>query len=321
MFKSLILKAVLKISTLITFISFPKTPSQYRFFIRYFFIHHFLQLNSFYKDYILRKSYKTIDYDGEFGPELKFVIPFAYWHFKNGTLKKTISSKDTKEFYFFSKNHQEKYISRKWSNFNFNLTIPNSEDHNIIYNLSKWEQVPLKQYYKNDLFSFPKPLLIIANKYNLEWNQKPINFLSIKDVQFIYHQLQEKYTIIYNRPEGSSIVHDNSEIQKFEDKEYIRQNLPKIVLMEDLFAKYNKAVNNFNHLQLLVYANSEKFISVHGGASVLASYFEGVNIIYSCKGMELFFNEFERFYPRLSGAIIKHAKSKEQLRKNIMKYL
>lgn len=322
MLKSFVLRVVFKTSTLVTLISYPKIPSQYRFFIRYFFIHQLLQLKFLLKDKFIKSEYKFIDYNGEFGPELKFVVPFAYWHFKNGTLKQTISSKNTKEFYYFSENHQEKYCFRQWSNFNYDLNIPNSEDHNIKYNLHKWKQVPLKERYKNnELFKFVKPLLIIANKYNSEWNGEPVNFLTLEDIKFIHDNFNAKYTIIYNRPESSSIVNDNSKTYNLKDKEYIRKNLPKITLMEDIYEEYKEQVNNYNHLQLLVYSKSEKFISVQGGASVLASYFEGINIIYARKGIELFFNEFEAFYPKLSGAIIKHAKSKEQLRKYILSYI
>jgi hypothetical protein len=53
------------------------------------------------QDYVFRKPYKEIEFQGEFAPELEFTIPFAYWHFKNGTLKSTKGALFTKEMYFF----------------------------------------------------------------------------------------------------------------------------------------------------------------------------------------------------------------------------
>jgi hypothetical protein len=47
-----------------------------------------------------RRTEGEIDYDGEFGPELQLTIPYAYYLYINGQLKRTISSKDTRCFYF-----------------------------------------------------------------------------------------------------------------------------------------------------------------------------------------------------------------------------
>jgi hypothetical protein len=75
----------------------------------------------------------------------------------------------------------------------------------------------------------------------------------------------------------------------------------------------NTIVKNFNHLQLMVYANCNHFISVHGGTSALASYFGGVNVILSKSGIEHYFKEFETIFPALSGAKILHATSEEKM--------
>jgi hypothetical protein len=83
--------------------------------------------------------------------------------------------------------------------------------------------------------------------------------------------------------------------------------------MQDLYAQHRKSVNNYNHLQLLVYSNCQHFISVHGGAAALSSYFGGTNIIFSNSGIEHIFNEFATIFPALSGAQILHAKTHEEV--------
>jgi len=45
----------------------------------------------------------------EFTVELLMHIPYAYWAYTNGLLEKTISCMDTKPFYYFSPDHEEKY--------------------------------------------------------------------------------------------------------------------------------------------------------------------------------------------------------------------
>ena len=70
----------------------------------------------------------------------------------------------------------------------------------------------------------------------------------------------------------------------------------------------------------MVYANCSRFISVHGGTAALASYFGGINIIFSRSGLEHLFNEFATIFPKLSNATILHAKSETELFKYLQQY-
>ena len=87
-------------------------PKEYRYFVRDNYFSRLYQTKYFLKDYVKKAPYKTVSFQGEFQQELTFALPFAYWHYLNGTLKGTISSKFTKELYFFSPNHQELFTSR-----------------------------------------------------------------------------------------------------------------------------------------------------------------------------------------------------------------
>ncbi|MGZ3847058.1 MAG: hypothetical protein ACXVBH_13440 [Flavisolibacter sp.] len=264
------------------------------------------------KDYLFKKRYKRIEFNGEFGPELQFVLPFAYWHYKNGTLKETRSTKNMSEFYFFSPDHKETSLPRS-NEGNYNFEVPRIlYSHN--YNMQKWLPVPLKKMYKNDIYVFEKPILIVANRYNMEWDGPPISFLSIEMLQFIFDSLKDKYTIIYNRPGAQHITMDNSEIYELNEIGWIKENYPEVILMHDLYEENKGKARNFNHLQLMVYANAENFISTHGGTSVLASYFEGTNVILSKQGPEHVFGCYQQLYPKLSGAQIFHAKTDEELK-------
>jgi len=267
-------------------------------------------------DYFIKKSYKTISFNGEFAPELQFTLPFAYWHFKNGTLKKTNSSKFTRELYFFSPEHEEKFNSRT-NEGNFNFEMPRIlYSHN--YKMHKWLPVPFKEHYKNEIYVFEKPILIIANRYNQEWNGPPISFLDVQMLKFIIENLNKKYTLIYNRPQERNIAADESTVYDLGEYDWLRREYPKVLLMEDLYIKNKHNVRSFNHLQLLVYANSENFISTHGGTATLASYFGGTNIILSKKGPEHHFKCYAKLYPQLSGAKIYHATNDEALKTMIL---
>lgn len=305
---------MLKFLYVVASLRYPGIRRDLRYFIRDNYFSRLNQVRFLRSDYFAKKPYKVVDYHGEFDQELRYVLPFAYWHHLNGTLQKTISCTNTKEFYFFSENHVEQYEKRVWQAGYGYYDVPNMT-HSPTFSYTKFAQVPFKKHYKNDLFVYSKPILLIANKYNIEWDKPPINFLGIAELDRIILAYKDKYQIIYNRPLSTQIVLDNSEIMDLNEHEWIREQHPEVILMHDLHEQHRDTVNNFNHLQLLVYANTDRFISMHGGTAALASYFGGMNIILSHPGggMEHHFNEYETIFPALSGAKILHAKNKDEV--------
>ena len=301
---------ILRAFYIFVLLKYPKISKEYRYYIRDNYYSRLIQIKYFYNDFFRKKKYKTIEYHGEFQQELLFILPFAYWHYLNGTLKKTVGCSGTKDLYFFSENHEEKFFKREWPD-NYNdssFEVPNMA-HNITFSYKKWAQVPLKEHYKNDIFVFEKPILVIANKYNIEWDQQPLNFLDIPTLDRIIKQYKHKYQIIYNRPPLNQIVSDNSDILDLNEYQWLQTEHPEVLLMNSLFESNKDSVNSFNHLQLMVYANCNNFISVHGGTAALASYFGGVNIILSKSGIEHVFNEFNSIFHDLSGAKVLHART------------
>jgi hypothetical protein len=185
--------------------------------------------------------------------------------------------------------------------------------HTIHFSTMKWARVPLKEQFTNNIFVYAKPVLIIANKFNIEWKNFPLNFFNIPVLDKIITKYKQDYQIIYNRPNISHIVMDNSDILDLDEYDWIRSEHPEVLLVNDLYKQHGTKVNSFNHLQLLVYANCSHFISVHGGTAALASYFGGTNIILSKSGIEHSFNEFNTIFPALSGARILHAKTEDEV--------
>jgi len=304
-----------KLLSLYVKVRYPKAEMSYRQFYKDTYYCQLKQLKYLIRDYLIREKYKVISFDGEFAPELQFTLPFAYWHHKNGTLKQTKSSKFTKELYFFSENHEESFESRS-NEGNYSFEVPRIL-YSQNYNMDKWAQVPLKETYRNDVYVYDKPILIIANRYNMEWGEPPVSYFSIPVLSSIINKLKESYTIIYNRPRSQNIITDESEIYDLNEYGWLAKEYPEVVLMEDLFKENKAEARNFNHLQLMVYSNSDHFISTHGGTSALASYFGGINLIFSKKGPEHHFNCYNKLYPKLSGATIFHAKTDQELHTHI----
>ncbi|GEO10783.1 hypothetical protein [Segetibacter aerophilus] len=307
-------RLILKSLYAFVLIKYPRIRNDLRYFIRDNYFCRLNQARFLVKDYLVKEQYKEVEYYGEFDQELRYVLPFAYWHHLNGTLKKTISCKNTKEFYFFSKNHEEKYSERVWKAGYDYYDVPNMT-HSNSFSYRKWARVPLKKFYKNDEFVFEKPILIIANKYNIEWDNPPLNYLDIASLDKIISTYKHKYQVIYNRPLSTQIISDNSEVLDLNEHSWLREKHPEVLLMNDLYTSYRSKVASFNHLQLMVYANCDRFISMHGGTAALASYFGGKNIILSnpSHGMEHHFDEYKTIFPALSGATILHAKSRDEV--------
>jgi len=300
-----------KLFSLYVKLRYPKTPQELTYFYRDTYNCEMMQLKYVFKDYISKKQYKDITFQGEFAPDLMYVLPFAYWHYKNGTLRSTHMAKYTREIYFFSPEHYEDFDVRTTPG-NYNFETPRilySHD----YDMSKWLPVPLKEQYQNNIYVYDKPILVIANRYNMEWDGPPVSYYSIEVLDSIINSLKKDYTIIYNRPRPENITMDNSDIYDLKEFDWLAETHPEVVLMEDLWKENKGKANNFNHLQLMIYANATHFISVHGGTATLASYFGGINLILSKKGPEHFFNCFNTLFPKLADAKILHAKTDEEV--------
>ena len=314
----MLFKLTNKFLSLIVLLRHRKVPANVRYYYRDTYYCQLVQLKYILRDYVFKKPYKVISFSGEFAPDILYVLPFAYWHYKNGTLKTTNSPIYTKQLYFFSPDHNELFTERTLKG-NMNYETPRIlYSHN--YNMRKWKPVPLKEMYKNDVYVYDKPILIIANRYNSEWNGPPISFFSIELLDYMIKTLKQSYTIIYNRPAPKNITMDNSDIYDLNEFGWLAENHPEVILMEDLWKENKGNAKNFNHLQLMVYANTDHFISTHGGTGTLASYFKGINIILSVKGLEHHFGCFHILFPKLSGAKILHAKNDEDVKSYIEQY-
>lgn len=280
-----------------------RAPAEQLVFIRQGYVGRLHQCRSWWADHVRRTPYRIITWDGEFSPELKAVLPYAYWHHLNGTLARTVSSKGTRALYFFSPQHEERFDRRRWNDFRFPPEIPNSQDHAHRYDLSKWAPVPYKRHF-GGLRLFDRPTVVIANRYNSEWGGPPVSYFSLDDLRTLFALLCPHYQVIYNRPSAERIVNDESDVLDLGDKPMIRAEFPDVLLLEDLATRPGVEATDLNHLQLLVYAGCDRFLSIHGGTATLASCFGGTNIILSRKGLEHAFGEFRTIYPKLSGARI-----------------
>ncbi len=239
-------------------------------------------------------------YRGEFGFELLLVVPFAHYLHRRGMLNQTYGLKDTAPLYFFSKHHLEVSGSRAF----MQTTGWNTNPFERNFRHIEWCPPNYKAYYQNKIFVYEKPLCIIHNKYTEEWEGEPVNFLDLPTLQTLFEILTPCYQVIYIRPSpnafrGYRLLQDHQRDYELNEFSLIRKSFPSVILFQDMLETYPSF--SYNQLQFMLHSNCEFFISVQGGASVVASYFGGHNYIFIKKGDELKFNTISSLYPLLSG--------------------
>ena len=250
----------------------------------------------------------------EYGYELLSAYPYAYHLSLQGQLDGTISGYDTKPLYFFSPNHTEVNERRAFLNIHQakHDGIPNTIIHRAELDWDQMTFPPLKEHYKDKAITFSKPTVCICNRYTKEWGKAPINYFDIPTLEKLFNLLKDKYQIVYISVAGRPAYYDHHEEEEQDDYDFIYSNYDgsevKIIhdIVEDREISFNEAVYK-------VFAGANKFVTMNGGYSILASYFGGENIIYCKESTDLIFNDFNRWYWRIGGSEITHINTYDKL--------
>lgn len=248
-------------------------------------------------------------YLGEFAFEQFAVIPYAYWLHQEGRLQFTVSTADTRAFYYFSPNHTEVPVARRYlpateypasagADLSRAETIPG------VLDTTQWQAPPYRDVYGGDpRFAWPKPAVVICNKTNPEdylgGGGRAVNSLDTDLVLALVGMLRDRYTVIYNRPREADIVGDHDAHVELGDIEALDAR-DDVITIQQIHARHPDL--SFNELQLRVFASAERFISVLGGSSYLASYFGGTNVVYAVAGQEVDCGAFTGWFHEFSGA-------------------
>jgi hypothetical protein len=238
---------------------------------------------------------KQLDVTNEFGNEVILYIPYYYYLYKNDLLfdNKITTYIGMKDFYYFmdSNNIIETSRKRKWIRFWQRNLIVNNLEHVQHFDYQYWIPPPYKEIYKNNILKYNKPLLVIHNKYNIEWGKPPINFIDVKTLDKLFEMLSINYQIVYIRPSNNTIItsyslDENVFKDELNDYELINDKYKDtVILFNDLLKKYPEYC--YNKLLLMLYSNCENYVSIQGGSSHLITYFFKNMLVLHKKGDEL----------------------------------
>ncbi|CAI6004901.1 unnamed protein product [Closterium sp. NIES-64] len=243
---------------------------------------------------------------GEFGYELIAVLPFAFWHHLNGSLRSTTSCgrHSLASIYCFSPNHTDDATCYR-----------------------TWQPPPLAHYFRKLPPVWPEipkgsRLVVIGNKYEREWGHSPVNFINIPTLLGIVESyLEAGFYVVYNNPGMSlesdhwQVVKDGTDLGDYDALQERYGKNPRLQVMQNLQKRWPDL--GFNDVQFRMLARSVCFVSVQGGGSIVESFFGGKNIIYFREGQEVKGGAYERIYPHLSGAKVKVVTSYEGLVKKV----
>jgi hypothetical protein len=260
-------------------------------------------------------------YFGEFAFELLAVVPYAYWLHHQGRLDFTVSTADTRCLYYFSEHHEERSLPRSYvpiteyplgergSSFRYDRkAFPTALD------TTRWLPPPYKSVYTDGRFRWSREVCIVCNKYSDEqylWYRGPANFIDTATVLQMIGRLRERYQVIYVRPRKEDIVNDHQTIHDSDDIDAVTRAYPDVLTIQQLQAEHPDL--SFNELQLRLFAGCERFVSVLGGSSYLASYFGGTNVVFARRGWEVACGAYERWFHLFSGARVVRTASPQAL--------
>jgi hypothetical protein len=244
----------------------------------------------------------------EFGFEITTYIPYYLYLFSSGLLfDNIISTFDGMEIYYYFLPITQLNLIRKdrhkVNNVHFmivNFNIPYHID------LRYWIAPQYKNHFKNNIFVYEKPLLIINNKYSKEWHQQPINFLNVDTIEEIVKYFNDLYQIIYIRPlytnnylgfsNDDRVGYTSEEIlidDELKDFEMIK-SYKTILTIDDILNNHKNL--SYNELKCMLFANCDNYITVQGGGTNMLPYFAKKTVILHKQGLELSRGFYDGFF-------------------------
>lgn len=240
-----------------------------------------------------------IDAEGiEFSIEVVLITSYIYYLLKTNNLSENFKVKTCKGceiFYYFL---EDKHIIAKYDKRSLSK-YKNQEQFIGFYDSHKdlFIPPPYKVYFKNNLFVYEKPILIIYNKYHSEINQKPINYINKELLIMIILLLSEKYQIIYEHVSSNVLSLSNfstdwnntiqsekyiSSINDFTSSilNTLKTDFKNVIIFDDLVSVSNES---YNITKCKLYACCDNFISVSFGNTSFMNLFAKKLLIYLSK--------------------------------------
>lgn len=219
-----------------------------------------------------------LEYTGEYGAEITTFVPFVAWLKQEGLLagRRIVTYAGMRPYYFFLDDDEFgiKPEPRRW--------LPEGRrywPYNSTYTAVKspWHAYPdYRKQFAASGRTFNRPLLFVQNKFNIEWDIGPINFMPLNSLSMLLNITANKFDVVYSRPRAGlrGYSMDHNTFCDYPDRALI-QRYPHVLDFEE---SCEVSGDNYNQAKLEMLSKSHLFVAVQGG---------GAHII-ACFGNSLF---------------------------------
>lgn len=235
------------------------------------------------------KSTGQIEYRGEFGAEITTFIPFVHWLKNEGLLsgRRVLTHAGMRPYYYFldDAEYAEKAGNRAW------LPIAQRDwPSNSSYTATRepWHHMPdYRARYRDEGITFERPVLFIQNKFCVEWNTGPINYIPLNSLDALFRLAGGPFDIVYSRPrampKAAGYAEDDNVDCDYPDFR-LASEFPRVMLLERYCAESGAP---YNRTKLRILAKSHLFVTVQGGgAHLLACFGNALMLLLHREGPE-----------------------------------
>jgi hypothetical protein len=240
------------------------------------------------------KATGQIEYTGEYGAELTTFVPFAFWLKTQGLLagRRVLSYGGMRPYYYFLEDDEfaEKPDARHFLDTRLRDWPTASTWHAT---RQAWHVMPdYRARYRSQGASFPRPVLFVQNKFEVEDSRGPINYLPVQALDKLFERTADRFDVVYSRPRAlpraSGYTADDNDDCDYPDLQVARR-YGHVTVLEDL-CRQTGAPYNLTKLEIL--AKSRLFVGVQGGgAHLLACFGDSLLLL-----LHYFGNEFPHAY-------------------------
>ncbi len=240
---------------------------------------------------ILYRLPGILEFTGEFGTELALFLPFCEWLSAQGLLRdhslRIYAGMEC--FYehmaarsFLKKSEERRYVAADkrppW--------LPANNEHEFDTWITKrfFRYPDLRSRFSRhrmpgEVAQSTKPLLIIHNKYNIEWGREPVNYIPLDVLDRLLGRLKTAYTIVYIRHGPDScpgFSQDHNTPLPFGDAEVLARHRT-VLSFDDLYRRslLRGQARDINTFKNALYSRCHYFISSQGGGACHTAFFSG----------------------------------------------
>ncbi len=263
-----------------------------------------------------------IEYTGEFGDEVTTFVPFAHWLKVQNQLagRRIITYRGMRPYYYFlddvdyaEKSSSRHYIAepeRDWPSNNGYLITP-----------KPWHMFPdYRARFAAQGRRFARPVLFIQNKFTVDWESGPINYLPLQALEHLFRSCADRFQIVYSRPRplrrdvGYSVDHNT--FCDYPDFALARR-FDHVFILEDHCEATGEP---YNLTKLEIMAKCHVFVAAHGGgANLIACFNKALILLVEREGMEYPFSYMRGHYKHYAkpAPILMYARSRKALRRGL----